>query len=261
MRLVLSFSLFETIHLTPTSLAALVTCSDPYMVHSNRGIPGAIFIISRAASMPFITGIEKSRTTQSGRNARNFSTACRPLVASPQTLKSARASKILRIAARTKSLSSTMSIVVGTATQPLMLVPPRRWPRQTCVDPLGPRFITDNSISVGSRHLAELCRAHRRGSTGKVAIKNPVRYVPKCFSFEGARKPATSRKHPPAGECWIVRVSAWIIPRYLNRRGFVFTIAILAETADWFNTALCPLRKVETTLVLLYSALRAKVHF
>jgi hypothetical protein len=42
---------------------------------------------------------------------------------------------------------------------------------------------------------------------------------------------------------------------------FVFTIAILVETAESFNTALCLLLKVDTTLVLLYSGLWQTVHF
>ena len=47
----------------------------------------------------------------------------------------------------------------------------------------------------------------------------------------------------------------------MNRRSFVLTIVILRETADWFNTALCPLRRVETTLVLLYTDLGERFTF
>ena len=158
-----------------------------------------------------------------------------------------------------------MSIVVGTATQPLMLVPRRCWPRQTCVDPLGPRFITDNQYFGRQPPSCSTVPCSPSWEHRESSDQKPGSIHPKVFLVRRRSKasiaPAASRKHPPAGECWIVRVSAWVIPLYLNRNGFVFTIAILAETADWFNTALCPLRKVETTLVLLDSGLGRRFAF
>ena len=121
-----------------------------------------------------------------------------------------------------------MSIVVGTATQPLMLVPRRRWPRQTCVDPLGPRFITDNQYFGRQPPSCSTVPCSPSWEHRESSDQKPGSIHPKVFLVRKRSKasiaPAASRKHPPAGECWTIRVSASVIPRYLNRDGVVFTL-------------------------------------
>jgi hypothetical protein len=146
-----------------------------------------------------------------------------------------------------------------------MLVPWRCWPRQTYADPLELRFIIDNQYSGRQPPSCSSVPCSPSREQRESSDQKPGSIHPKVFLVRRRSKaliaPAASRKHPPAGECWILCVSAWLVPRCLNRRRFVFTIAILPETADWFNTALCPLRKAETTLVLLYSGLGRRFTF
>lgn len=61
-----------------------------------------------------MTGIDKSRTTKSGRSSFAFSTPSRPSTASPHTVQPSLNSRILRSAPRIAGLSSTTNIRLGT---------------------------------------------------------------------------------------------------------------------------------------------------
>jgi hypothetical protein len=76
-------------------------------------VPGAIRRISRAASMPFNSGIDISRIIRSGFSSRTLSTASLPFSASPQIFRCGLLEKILRIPARINSWSSAIRIRSG----------------------------------------------------------------------------------------------------------------------------------------------------
>jgi hypothetical protein len=79
------------------------------------------------ASRPFITGIEKSKTTKSGCRRVTASIASHPLSASPQILKSPSCSNISQSACRTNALSSTINTILRmTATSTRNDLWPRR---------------------------------------------------------------------------------------------------------------------------------------
>ena len=73
---------------------------------------GSTLTISRVASMPLLKGITMSMVVRSGRSSRNFSTASRPLAASPTTWKPPLV-KMSRIMFRMKTASSTMRTFFG----------------------------------------------------------------------------------------------------------------------------------------------------
>ncbi len=71
---------------------------------------GALCRIWRAASRPFITGIEKSKITTSGHCSMALSIATWPFSASPHTCQSVWVSMKVRIRWRMAELSSTIRI-------------------------------------------------------------------------------------------------------------------------------------------------------
>ena len=85
------------------------------------GVVGAISLICRAASNPFITGIDRSRMTKSGSSSLTFSMATAPFGASAQTFQLGFCSIQRRRARRIMELSSTMRILLGT--QPTFRMP------------------------------------------------------------------------------------------------------------------------------------------
>ena len=72
------------------------------------GVFTMINLSTRAASIPFITGITKSRITTSGSNRNAFSTASLPFSASPQTSKSGSPLNIWQSSSRKNRLSSAI---------------------------------------------------------------------------------------------------------------------------------------------------------
>src|ERR1700736_1798924 len=84
------------------------------MVNITMGVAGAISLICRAASNPFITGIDRSRMTKSGSNSLTFSMATAPFGASAQTFQLGFCSIQRRRARRIMELSSTIRILLGT---------------------------------------------------------------------------------------------------------------------------------------------------
>src|SRR5205807_2045617 len=91
------------------------------MVNITMRVVGAISLICRAASNPFITGIERSRMTKSGSSSLTFSMATAPFGASAQTFQLGFCSIQRRRARRIMELSSTIRILLGT--QPTYRMP------------------------------------------------------------------------------------------------------------------------------------------
>ena len=75
--------------------------------HMTMTAPGLALTISRVASMPLLNGMTMSMVVRSGLSSLNFSTASRPLAASPTTSKPPPA-KMSLIMLRMKIASSTM---------------------------------------------------------------------------------------------------------------------------------------------------------
>ena len=103
---------FEITYLMPALRASFIRCSVACMVNRTIAVLGAIEEIFRAASRPFMTGIDKSRITISGFSALTRSTATAPFSASPQTSQPSRRSNHARRERRMGGLSSTIRTVV-----------------------------------------------------------------------------------------------------------------------------------------------------
>ena len=103
---------FEITRLMPALRASFIRCSVACMVNRTIAVLGAIEEIFRAASRPFMTGIDKSRITISGFSALTRSTATAPFSASPQTSQPSRRSNHARRERRMGGLSSTIRTVV-----------------------------------------------------------------------------------------------------------------------------------------------------
>src|SRR4030088_2249808 len=84
------------------------------MVNITMGVLGAISLMCRADSKPFITGIDRSRMTRSGPSSLTFSMATPPFGASAQTLQLGFCSIQRRRARRIIELSSTIRILLVT---------------------------------------------------------------------------------------------------------------------------------------------------
>src|SRR4029077_20296562 len=84
------------------------------MVNMTMGVVGAISLICRAASNPFITGMDRSRMTKSGSSSLTFSMATAPFGASAQIFQLGFCSIQRRRARRIMELSSTIRIFLGT---------------------------------------------------------------------------------------------------------------------------------------------------
>jgi hypothetical protein len=83
-------------------------------VNITKGRDGNKRLSTRAASRPFITGIERSSTIKSGLSCCAFSIASRPSAASPLTSQPACCSNVSRIILRIRAESSTIRIPFGT---------------------------------------------------------------------------------------------------------------------------------------------------
>jgi hypothetical protein len=104
------FSAFEMTTFTPAAVACLGNTSFACREHRITGTWSMISCRTRAASSPFIAGIDKSNTIKSGRSAFAFSIASRPSTASPHTFQSSLNSRIFRMARQITGLSSTSKI-------------------------------------------------------------------------------------------------------------------------------------------------------
>src|SRR5216683_1071237 len=101
---------FEMTEDTPSREACCSTYLSPKALYIISRTPGIKRFSTRAASRPFITGIDMSKTIKSGRNCWAFSIASRPFSASPHISKSSSRSNISHSALRMKALSSTIKI-------------------------------------------------------------------------------------------------------------------------------------------------------
>lgn len=81
---------------------------SPKALYIIRLTPGIKRFRTRAASRPFITGIDKSKITRSGRSCWAFVIASLPSRASPHTRKPGSRTKTPQRACRIEALSSTM---------------------------------------------------------------------------------------------------------------------------------------------------------
>src|SRR4051812_19477289 len=64
-------------------MASTTSARCPIALHMRTFACGSIFVISRTASIPPMSGITMSIVTRSGRSCWYFSTACKPVSASP----------------------------------------------------------------------------------------------------------------------------------------------------------------------------------
>ena len=103
---------FEITALMPARRASGSRKSLACMVNRTKAVFGAMEAIFRAASRPFMTGIDRSRITTSGLRALTCSTATAPFSASPQTSQPSRRANHVRSDRRIGRLSSTIRIVV-----------------------------------------------------------------------------------------------------------------------------------------------------
>src|SRR6266851_9819221 len=105
---------FETIAETPTEWASSSENTSQYSLKTISGTAGINLLRTLAASMPFITGIERSSTIKSGCSSCAFSIASRPFSASPHTSKSASDVNNSQSARRIISTSSTTKTDLAT---------------------------------------------------------------------------------------------------------------------------------------------------
>ena len=71
--------------LAPASMASITSDSCPRALHMTTTARGSALMISRVASMPLLNGMTMSMVVRSGLSSLYFSTASRPLAASPTT--------------------------------------------------------------------------------------------------------------------------------------------------------------------------------
>jgi len=71
----------------PASIASMTSDSWPRALHITMTALASALMISRVASMPLLNGITMSIVVRSGFSSLYFSTASRPLAASPTTWK------------------------------------------------------------------------------------------------------------------------------------------------------------------------------
>lgn len=111
----MSSSLQHDFNNTVSAPAAKASLENPVKeVNINIGTDGMRSFSTRAASSPFMTGMDKSRTIASGCNRRASSMPDLPFSASPQTVKSGTPPSTRLMARRTVELSSTIRISVVT---------------------------------------------------------------------------------------------------------------------------------------------------
>jgi len=125
-------------------------------VNKTIAVFGAMEPIFRAASRPFITGIDRSRMTTSGLRDLTRSTAIAPFSASPQTRQSPRCSNQDRSDRRISALSSTINTVVDILASRSPLSRPGRTETAHTKRPLakslsGPRNAVNTAETVRSR--------------------------------------------------------------------------------------------------------------
>ncbi len=95
---------------TPASSATFLMCGSAKVVYITIGTAGISRLRMRVASMPFITGIERSITIRSGLSFCALSIASEPFAASPQTVQSGFSSNNAHKLRLISGLSSTTKI-------------------------------------------------------------------------------------------------------------------------------------------------------
>src|SRR5438132_3538053 len=99
---------FETSARMPIKRACRAMSLSPNALYIMSGTEGSSHLSIRAASSPFITGMERSSTINSGRSCWAFSIASFPFSASPHTTRSASRWKRSQSTLRIQGLSSTI---------------------------------------------------------------------------------------------------------------------------------------------------------